>query len=75
MCGGDRIGFRQVVITPEMVGKTIAVFMSIEEKTNNDRLKPGQKKWHNFVIRMGGISEIWKVKKDESIKIEDGQLI
>jgi hypothetical protein len=69
MGGGDRIGFFSVVITPEMVGKTVAVFKSIEEKTVNDRLKPNQKKWHNFVISEGGISEIWKEKKDGSIEV------
>jgi hypothetical protein len=69
MAGGDRIGFRQVVITPEMVGQTVAIILNIEEKTINDTLKPNQKKWHNFIIDEGGISEIWKEKKDGTIKI------
>ena len=38
MKGGDRIGFTEIKITADMVGKTIAVFTSIEEKTVNDRL-------------------------------------
>ena len=58
--GGDRIGFDEVVITPDMVGKKIAVFTSIEVKGDGDRLKPGQVSWHNFVINHGGKSEIWK---------------
>lgn len=69
MAGGDRLGYRQIIITPEMVGQKIAVFLSIEEKTVNDTIKPNQVKWHNFIISEGGISEIWKEKKDGSIKI------
>ena len=66
MKGGDRIGFTEVKITPEMVGQTVAVFTNIEEKTDNDRLKPGQIRWHNFVLEHGGISKI--------IKSEGGKL-
>lgn len=69
MKGGDRIGFTPVEITADMVGKTIAVFTSIEEKTVNDRLKPGQIAWHNFVIEHGGISEIWHETKNNSIEV------
>ena len=69
MKGGDRIGFTPVLITPDMVGRTIAVFTSIEEKTVNDRLKEGQINWHNFVIEHGGISEIWHETKGGEIEI------
>jgi hypothetical protein len=57
--GGDRIGFDEVVITQEMVGKTVAIFTNIEVKGNGDVLKPGQIDWHNFVLEHGGISEMW----------------
>lgn len=69
MKGGDRIGFTEVKITSDMVGKTIAVFTSIEEKTVNDRLKPGQIKWHNFILEHGGISEIWHTTKSDTVDI------
>ena len=69
MKGGDRIGFTEVKITADMVGKTIAVFTSIEEKTVNDRLKPGQIKWHNFILEHGGISEIWHSTKSDTVDI------
>lgn len=59
MKGGDRIGFSEITITPEMVGKKIAVFTNIEIKGDGDKLKTGQILWHNFVIKHGGISEIW----------------
>lgn len=69
MKGGDRIGFTEIKITADMVGKTIAVFTSIEEKTVNDRLKPGQIKWHNFILEHGGISEIWHATKGDAVDI------
>lgn len=69
MKGGDRIGFVQVEITPEMVGKNIAIFASFEIKTAHDRLMPGQIDWHNFVIEKGGISQIWKEKEVISERI------
>lgn len=74
MCGGDRVGWKSIVITPDMVGKIVAVFLNIEEKTVNDRLKPGQRKWHNFVLESGGLSEIWQEKKDGKIEITDKPL-
>jgi hypothetical protein len=61
--GGDRVGWTDVIITPEMVGKTIAVFTSLEIKGPGDVLDAGQKKWHNLVLEHGGISEIWYTDK------------
>ena len=58
--GGDRIGWTDIIITPEMVGKTVAVFTSLEIKGPGDVLDKGQIKWHNLVLEHGGISEIWK---------------
>jgi hypothetical protein len=58
--GGDRIGWTPIVITPEMVGRMLAVFTSVEIKGPHDTLKPGQKKWHNLVLKHGGISKIYK---------------
>jgi hypothetical protein len=72
--GGDRIGFTEVIVTPEMVGKTLAVFTSIEEKTVNDTLKSGQRNWHNWVLEHGGISEIWRVLKSGEVEIIRGKI-
>lgn len=38
----DLFGFAPVIITPEMVGKTMAVFVGIEVKTPRGRIRPGQ---------------------------------
>lgn len=60
MAGGDYIGFREITITPDMVGKKIAQFMNVEIKTKTDTVKPNQKKWHEFILEKGGYSEFWK---------------
>lgn len=58
---GDTIGFREVLITPEMVGLTIAQFVSIEFKRSNWKMpkKPDKKlqdqiDWRNNVLAHGG---------------------
>jgi len=65
MKGGDRIGFKEIEITPDMVGKKIAVFLNIEIKGPGDTLKNGQIRWHNFILEHGGLSEI--VYEDKKI--------
>lgn len=66
--GGDRIGFTEIEVTPDMVGKKIAAFINIEIKGDGDELAPGQIEWHNFVLEHNGLSEVWygdgSVKKD-----------
>lgn len=74
MKGGDRIGFTPITVTPDMIGKTLAIFTSIEEKTVNDRLKAGQIAWHNFVLQHGGISEIWHEKKNGEIEVTKNEI-
>lgn len=56
---GDMIGYRPTVITPEMVGQTVAIFQSIEVKTKGDRLRADQRKWNRALIRDGAIAEVW----------------
>lgn len=36
---GDQIGWTSVVITPDMVGKTVAVFTNIEVKSNSFKIR------------------------------------
>lgn len=74
MKGGDRIGFHVMTITPDMVGRKIAVFTNIEIKGRGDKLKTGQIKWHNFILDQGGISEIWDDIVIIKEKIEIGKL-
>ena len=54
----DLIGWRTVTITPEMVGRRLAVFTSIEVKTPTGRLTPAQHAWLGVVRGAGGIAGV-----------------
>jgi len=51
---GDLIGWRTLLVTPEMVGKPIAQFLSIEVKTPTGRVRPDQTNWLTQVNLAGG---------------------
>lgn len=52
----DMIGFDSIIITPDMVGKRVAVFVGEELKaTEKDKLKPKQINFKNLIVEMGGI--------------------
>ena len=54
----DLIGWRTVVVTPDMVGQRLAVFTSIEIKTPTGRVRPEQQAWLGVVRGAGGIAGI-----------------
>lgn len=54
----DLIGWRTLVVTPEMVGQRIAVFTSVEVKTATGRLTPAQHAWLGVVRGAGGIAGV-----------------
>jgi len=56
LCPGsaDLIGWRQVTITPDMVGTTIAQFLSVEVKSPKGRVALDQQRWADAVARDGG---------------------
>lgn len=57
---GDLIGWRPRLITPDMVGDVVAVFVSIEAKAVGWRFRPNDKRaaaqlrWAEMVVREGG---------------------
>ena len=51
---GDLIGWRTVTVTPDMVGKPIAQFLSIEVKTPTGKVRPDQSNWLEQVNISGG---------------------
>lgn len=58
---GDLIGGTQIVITPDMVGKTIFIFTNIEVKSNDKNIKQderyfAQKNYIELVRVKGGIA-------------------
>lgn len=68
----DCIGLTPVVITPEMVGSTLAVFTSIEVKTKTGTLRTEQKKWMAFVRGFGGITGVARTPEDATKIIKTG---
>ena len=54
----DLIGWRTVVVTPDMVGQQLAVFTSIEVKTATGRLTPAQRNWLEAVRLAGGAAGV-----------------
>lgn len=58
----DLIGFMPVKITPDMVGATIGVFVSIEVKEGRNVVTAEQKTWLDIVNSFGGIGFVaWNV--------------
>lgn len=70
MKSSDRIGFTMVMITPEMVGKTVAVFTAGEIKKEGWRYNPkkddevAQKAFIDWVIAHGGHAGFWQSVQD-----------
>jgi hypothetical protein len=60
LCPGsaDLIGWRAVTITPEHVGQTLAVFLSIEVKTPTGKPRPEQLRWLKAIQAHGGIGMV-----------------
>lgn len=60
LCAGssDLIGWQTITITPEMVGKQIAVFTAIEVKTATGKPTPEQLNFIEIVRKSGGIAGI-----------------
>ena len=49
----DLMAIKPTVITPDMVGQTLAVFVAVEVKTATGRQSEPQKKWQQAVEKMG----------------------
>jgi hypothetical protein len=66
LCKGssDLIGWTSVEITPEMVGKKIAVFTAIEVKTNTGRPSKDQLNFIEVVKSSGGFAGVARSEKD-----------
>jgi hypothetical protein len=63
---GDLIGWRSIEVTPEMVGRRIATFVSLETKSAKGRSSKEQVNWHDQVNGAGGIALVCKSADDLS---------
>lgn len=60
----DLIGFREIEITQEMVGTTVAVFSAVEVKSRNGKLTQRQKNFLRCVDAAGGIAVLARSAED-----------
>jgi hypothetical protein len=62
LCEGssDLIGWTEITITPEMVGRKIARFTAIEVKTDTGRATQAQRNFLEKVAQSGGIALLCK---------------
>ena len=75
LCKGssDLIGLQSVTVTPEMVGRTLAVFVAVEVKAARGRATQQQRRFLDMVERMGGLSGVARsVDEAEAILGPDG---
>ena len=49
----DLMAIKPTVITPDMVGQTVAVFVAVEVKTATGQQSEPQKKWQKAVEKLG----------------------
>lgn len=70
---GDGIGWSTITITPDMVGREVAVFTSAETKSSTGRVRPEQTTWHENVQNAGGISAIVRHPDDLRYAVEEFQ--
>jgi hypothetical protein len=70
LCPGssDLIGWTSIEITPEMIGKKIAVFTAFEIKTEKGKVSPEQKIFLENVKNAGGLGKI--IRNIEDINFE-----
>ena len=55
----DLIGFDSIIITDEMVGQRVAVFVGPDLKaTKNDKLKKEQVNFKNLLVKMGAVHRL-----------------
>jgi hypothetical protein len=66
LCVGssDHVGWTPVTITAEDVGRTLAIFTAVEEKTLHDRLSEPQRNFLDQVHRAGGLAYVARETKD-----------
>lgn len=62
--GSDLIGYRTIEVTPDMVGRKVAVFTAIEVKTATGRATPEQRRFIEHIRSAGGISGIARSTND-----------
>lgn len=66
LCEGsaDLIGFKRILITPDLLGQTLAQFAAIEVKAPRGRLSAAQAHFLEFIRAEGGIAVLARQEGD-----------
>lgn len=66
LCVGssDLVGWTPVIVTPEMVGRTLAVFTAVEAKVGRRQTTPEQARFLDVVQAAGGIATLARETSD-----------
>lgn len=67
----DLIGWHSVEVTPDMVGKRVALFLAVEVKTEKGEIRPEQQRFIDNVNAAGGIGFFARSEKDVDANIKD----
>lgn len=67
----DLIGLTSVTITPDMIGKDVAVFTSIEVKTPTGRLSKEQKFWSDFMERVNAFHVVARSSEAVNLALKE----
>lgn len=70
LCVGssDLIGWKTITVTPDMIGKRIAVFTALEVKTTSGSATPEQVQFVSAVANAGGMAGIVR-SSDEAVAV------
>lgn len=60
----DLIGLVRRVITPDMVGRTVALFLGVEVKTATGRVRPEQVRFGSMLTDMGALYGVARSVED-----------
>ena len=60
----DLIGLRTIVLTPDMVGQRLAVFIGIEVKASHGRISADQGRFLDFLRAAGAMAGIVRSEED-----------
>lgn len=69
--GSDLIGWRQTIVTPDMVGKPVAIFAAVEIKTATGRVTEAQQNFIDQVNKAGGIAGVVRSAEDALALLND----
>ena len=67
----DLVGFTEVMVTEEMVGRRLPIFTAFEVKTSTGRPSVEQEKFIAFIQSKGGISAVVRSRDDIDKEIEE----